>query len=128
AFYFSMWPLRLLLLGILLHYKKWTAWLQSISSLFLQTLLFSLYFTLLDFLLHFPYRFIWYRLSVNEGIRTQAFTAWFMESLLSTFFFGLAVFAMLFVVRLVIRLFPHYWSIIVWGLSIPIVIFIVFIK
>lgn len=128
AFYFSMWPLRLFLLGILLHYKKWTAWLQSISSLFLQTLLFSLYFTVLDFLLHFPFRFIWYRLSVNEGIRTQAFTAWFMESLLSTFFFGLAVFAMLFAIRFVIRRFPRFWSIIVWSLSIPIVILIVFIQ
>lgn len=128
AFYFAMWPIRLLLLGMLLTYKKWTLWLQSISSLFWQTLLFTLLFTVLDFLFHFPYRYIWYRITISEGIRTQSFFSWLGENLLSATLFAVTLFVILISVRYVMQRFPKYWAMIVWGVAIPIVLLVVFVK
>lgn len=128
AFYFAMWPLRLLLLGMLLTYKNWTSWLCSIPSLFWQTLLFTLFFTTLDYLIHFPYRYMWYKVTISEGIRTQSFFSWFTDSLLSSFLFATALFIILLFVRFIIQRFPIRWPIIVWGIAIPIVILIVFVK
>ncbi len=84
AFYFSMLPLQLLVPVLLLKRKASYQWMER-YSLLLRTFFLAAVIMLIDFLIHLPFRVLWYMISRNEGTRTQLFWPWLLERLISSF-------------------------------------------
>ncbi|QGH35695.1 M48 family metalloprotease [Gracilibacillus salitolerans] len=128
AFFFAMWPLQLLMLYFLLKKTDIMKKLEQIRSEIKKVLLYVTLLTILDYLIHFPFRFFWYRITVEEGVRTQGFLSWFTEHLLSKGMFWLSLFLIIIITRAVIKRWPKIWGVILWLLAIPVVLFVVFVQ
>ncbi|MGP4041952.1 M48 family metalloprotease [Gracilibacillus sp. D59] len=128
AFFFAMLPLQLLLLYILMKKTDIMEKLEQMQSEAKKVLLYVTLLTFLDYLIHFPFRFIWYRITIEEGIRTQGFLSWFTEQLLSTGLFWLSFLLIIFITRAVMKRWPKIWGVILWFLAIPVVLFVVFVQ
>lgn len=125
AFFFTMWPLQLLILFVLI---KKTAVIHRLEEKRYKIFLFTSLLVGLDYFSHFPFRVAWYVISKNEGTRTQGFLAWLLESLLSTGLFWISLFVILTGTRFVINRWPLIWGWILWLLLIPIILFVMFVQ
>ncbi|SFL39888.1 Zn-dependent protease with chaperone function [Gracilibacillus orientalis] len=128
AFFFAMWPLQLLMLYLLIKKTNIMEQLEQIRSEIKKVLLYVTLLTILDYLIHFPFRFVWYRITVEEGVRTQGFLSWFAEHLLSKGMFWLSLFLIILITRAVMKKWPKIWGVILWFLAIPVVLFVVFVQ
>ncbi|MGN8644657.1 M48 family metalloprotease [Gracilibacillus sp. HCP3S3_G5_1] len=128
AFFFAGWPLQLMLLYILIKKVDVIEKLEQIESELKKVLLYVTLLTVLDYLIHFPLRVIWYRITVEEGVRTQGFLSWIAENLVNTAFFGLSLVIIIFVTRAVMKRWPKMWGMILWLLAIPVVLFVMFVQ
>ncbi|WP_066191953.1 MULTISPECIES: M48 family metalloprotease [Gracilibacillus] len=128
AFFFAMWPLQLLLLYVLQTKTKILQRLDDMPSLFRKAILFTTLLMVLDYLLHFPFRLVWYWIGIHEGVRTQTIWSWLTDSILNSLLFWFALSLIVCVVQWIIKKWPAWWGMIVWVLAIPVVLFITFIQ
>ncbi|GAB2533422.1 M48 family metalloprotease [Gracilibacillus alcaliphilus] len=128
AFFFAMWPLQLLLLYVLWQKTALIQHLEAMPSAAKKLALYTLLLVSLNYLVHFPFRFIWYWIGVHEGIRTQSVSSWLIDGWLSSLLLGIALFVMLAVTRFILKRIPRWWGLIVWVLAVPVVLFITFIQ
>ncbi|UOQ46826.1 M48 family metalloprotease [Gracilibacillus caseinilyticus] len=128
AFFLAMWPLQLLTLYLLTSKTTLIENIEQITSPVKKILVYVTMLVLLDYLVHFPFRFAWYRITYNEGISTQGVFSWLTEGLLSQALFWLSLFVMVVVARSVIKKWPERWGFILWLFAIPVVVFVMFIQ
>ncbi|WP_018933427.1 M48 family metalloprotease [Gracilibacillus lacisalsi] len=128
AFFFAMWPLQLLMLYMLIKKTNWIEQLEQIRSEIKKVLLYVTLLTVIDYLIHFPFRFLWYRIGVREGIGTQGFLSWLVEQLLHTGMLWLSLSFIVLITRTVMKRWPKIWGVILWFLAIPVVLFVVFVQ
>ncbi|MFD2657723.1 M48 family metalloprotease [Gracilibacillus thailandensis] len=128
AFFFAMWPLQLLMLYMLIKKTNLMEQLEQIRSEIKKVLLYVTLLTVLDYLIHFPFRFLWYSIGVKEGIGTQGFLSWLVEQLLHTGMLWLSLSFIVLITRAVMKRWPKIWGVILWFLAIPVVLFVVFVQ
>ncbi|SHM46498.1 M48 family metalloprotease [Gracilibacillus kekensis] len=125
AFFFAMWPLQLLILAWLVKHPMFIKRLEKKRYKFV---LYTTFLIVLDYIIHFPFRVTWYIISVREGTRTQGFFSWLLEGWLSTGLFWISLFVIVAGTSFVIKKWPVIWGWILWALSIPIVLFVMFVQ
>ncbi|MDX8045735.1 M48 family metalloprotease [Gracilibacillus sp. S3-1-1] len=128
AFFFAMWPLQLLMLYILTKKTNLMEQLERMRSEIKKVLLYVTVLTVLDYVVHFPFRFIWYQITIKEGIGTQDFLSWLAERLLHTGMFWLVLFFIILTVRAMMKKWPNLWGLMLWLFAIPVVLFVVFVQ
>ncbi|ENH95641.1 peptidase, M48 family protein [Gracilibacillus halophilus YIM-C55.5] len=128
AFYFAMWPLELLVFYLFIKQPTFIEWVERFQLPFVRVIAYVTLVIIVNNFFHWPFRILWYFISREEGVRTQAFGSWFWDMLQSSFLLWLALFVVVYIAQKVIKQFPKWWGLVLWGLSIPVVIFVVYVQ
>ncbi|WP_240468608.1 M48 family metalloprotease [Gracilibacillus sp. YIM 98692] len=128
ALYFALWPLDVIIIYVMLKKTSLYQWVYRFSSEFIRTLWFVTTIILLDFMLRLPFRVGWFSFSTREGIRTQSFLSWILDTMISTVLFWIALFSIILVARICMKKWQSTWGWRFWLLSIPVVVFFMYIQ
>ncbi|MRH44164.1 M48 family metalloprotease [Aquibacillus halophilus] len=132
AVFFSKLPLEWILLYGLIKSNwasKWVSFIETITRFeWLKTMLFSLLLVLGYGIIRLPFNLVWFWISHREGTSLQPLGDWFYEMGLDLFFYWIMLTLGLIVVRLVIDRFKRTWWLILWSLTLPIVVFVVYVQ
>ncbi|WP_407271650.1 M48 family metalloprotease [Radiobacillus sp. PE A8.2] len=132
AVFFSKLPLEWILLYSLIKSNWASAWIDRIEHFskkqWLNTLVFAFVLVVVYEIIQFPFNFLWYQLSLQEGTSIQPFADWIAERGLDLVFFGLMMAAGIYVVRLLLAKFKTYWWLFAWLLALPVVLFVIYVQ
>lgn len=116
----------LLLFGVSRLLERWG---ESISRFsIVQIAIYVLSFSFIVFVVQFPFSYLSYQFSRKYGISTQAFSAWMKDGIIDfwvNFVITLIIVAVLYALM---RRFQKRWWLFAWLLSVPFMIFMMFIK
>lgn len=126
--YFALMPLDILILYCMYIYWRSYQWITQLKSYFIQFATLSMVLVCLHLMSHFPFRLAWFLLSKKEGTRTQSFTSWLGEQLVSQLLFFCLVFFLIYLTNVFIHKWSKTWGIRLWLLMIPLAFFYVFIQ
>ncbi len=126
--YFALMPVEIIILYSMYTHSISYLWITKWKSYFSQFATLSIILVCIHWMSHFPFRLTWFLLSKKEGTRTQSFTSWIGEQLVSQLLFFCLIFFLIYLTNIFIRKWPKTWGIRLWLFMLPLAFFYVFIQ
>lgn len=118
--------LLILFLGIGRTFEKWAE--STTGKWIFKSAIFTFCMSFASFIFLFPLRFIGYRLSKNYGLSTETFHLWMRDRMIDFWLDWLSLFIIVTVLYWLMRKSEKHWWFYTWLLSIPFVLFVMFIQ
>jgi len=125
-------PYEWLFYSILLIFgisQGWEKWAEKISKTrVVQIILFCLSLSVTTYVVFYPLRFIRYTLSKSYNISTQSFSSWMRDGIIDFWIESLTTFIIVMAFFWLLKKFPNKWWFFGWLITVPVVIFYMFIQ
>ncbi len=129
ALFFMQLPLTVLLLFFVWKQKLFMKWIDRHSRYeWIKALVFAFCLAFLDLLIHLPFRIMAFFFMTQEGVRNQSPLNWVTEMFIETLLFALALTVIIYIARIFMAKYKRAWGIILWVVSVPVVLFIMYIQ
>lgn len=116
----------LLLFGVSRLLERWGGSISHFSIV--QTAIYVFSFSFIVFVIQFPFRYLSYYFSSKYGISTQVFSSWMKDGMIDFWVNFVTMLIIVAVLYALMRRFQKRWWLFAWLLSVPFMIFMMFIK